>query len=48
MITKVSSSHLTDIQLVIAGTRYNRGTTRNLSHYSVKGEPIREQTSYGR
>ncbi|MCF1868497.1 hypothetical protein [Klebsiella pneumoniae] len=49
----IDTSNLTDMQLVIAGARYNRGTTRKLddfirSYHSVKGESIREWTSYGR
>ncbi|AVB31807.1 hypothetical protein ACQCNZ_08305 [Proteus mirabilis] len=49
----IDTSNLNDIQLVIAGSRYNRGTTRKLddfikSYYAKKGDPIREWTSYGR
>lgn len=48
----IDTSNLNDIELVVAGARYNRGTTRKLndlirSYNSPKGDAIREWTSYG-
>ncbi len=49
----ISSASLTDEQIAVAASRYNRGTARKLSDFvnSIKappGTPIRSYSSYGR
>lgn len=48
-----NTSELTDEQIIVIASRYNRGTARQLSDYidsinAPEGEPIREYSSYGR
>jgi len=56
-LTRQSSFHyrkkLTDEQIIVAGSRYNRGVQRNKqdfldSIHAEKGRPEREYSSYGR
>lgn len=49
----LNTFNITDDQLIIAASRYNRGTDRNKedfvkSIHAKKGDPIREHSSYGR